>query len=337
MYYPEFIKQGDTIGVTATSAGNNDELHIRKLESAINQFKKMGYLIKETSNVRTDYYGRSSTKEIRAKEFMELIEDKNVNAILTARGGEYLLEILPFINFEKIRQNPKWVQGYSDTTGIAFCITTICDIATIYFENFTSFGMEPWHKSLNDSIKILEGKDIELNSFDKFERERREEVTGLEPYLLTDNIQWKNARGEDEIKITGRLIGGCLDILVSLVGTKFDMVKYFCEKYKEDGIIWFLDNCELSSEEVLRGLWQLREAGWFKNTKGFIFGRTMTRSSNTGVTFEEAIMQTIGELNVPIIFDADIGHVPPQMPLINGSIAHINCSNGCGRIMFEKK
>lgn len=54
MKYPQFIKPGDTIGVTATSAGNGDEFHIRKLENAIQNFKEKGYTIQETSNVRTD-------------------------------------------------------------------------------------------------------------------------------------------------------------------------------------------------------------------------------------------------------------------------------------------
>ena len=75
MLYPEFIKPGDTIGVTATSAGNADELHIRKLESAKSQFQKRGYLVTETSNVRTDFKARSSPKQIRAKEFMSLIQN----------------------------------------------------------------------------------------------------------------------------------------------------------------------------------------------------------------------------------------------------------------------
>ena len=125
MIYPKSIKPGDKIGVTATSAGNADDLHIRKLESAISQLQEKGYVAKETPNVRKDYKARSSSKEIRAKEFMDLIKSKDISAIITARGGEFLLEILPFIDFEEIKANPKWVQGYSDTTGLSFCITTI--------------------------------------------------------------------------------------------------------------------------------------------------------------------------------------------------------------------
>ena len=84
MIYPKFIKTGDTIGVTATSKGNGDELHIRRLESAISAFNERDFKILETSNVRTDTNKRSAPKEVRAKEFMSLIEDKDVDAIITA-------------------------------------------------------------------------------------------------------------------------------------------------------------------------------------------------------------------------------------------------------------
>lgn len=268
MQYPTFLKPGDTIGVTATSAGNGDELHIRKVESAISEFRKRGYFIKETPNVRTDNRGRSSSKTKRAEEFMSLMQNPEVKAIITARGGEFLLEILPFLDFETIQKNPKWVQGYSDTTGLGFCITTICEIATIYGENFGAFGMQPWHVSLEENLALLEGKERIQNSFEKYQEGWQEEITGLEPYKLTKKVEWKNAKGEEEISLEGRLLGGCLDSLISLVGTKWDNVMKFCQKYENDGIIWFLDNCELTSEGVLRGLWQLKEAGWFTRSQG---------------------------------------------------------------------
>ena len=266
---------------------------------------------------------------------MSLVENDNIDVIITSRGGEYLLEILPYIDFEKVKNSPKWVQGFSDTTGIGFCITTICDIATIYGENFGSFGMRPWHKSISDSLEMLEGKKLENENYDKYQSEWQEEVTGLEPLNVTKDVEWKNARDEEKISMKGRLIGGCIDILHSIVGTKFDKVKEFCEKYKDDGTIWFFDNYELSSEEMIRTLWQFREAGWFNNCKGIIFGRTLTRKTISDTSFEEAVMTTVGDLDVPIIFDADIGHVSPQMPLINGAKVIIESSSGKGKIKFE--
>ena len=337
MIYPKFIKPGDTIGVTATSAGNGDKLHIRKLESAIAQLEEKDYKIVETPDVRTDKNARSAPKKERAIEFMNVITNDNIDAVITARGGEFLIEILPYLDFEEIKRHPKWVQGFSDTTGIGFCITTICDIATIYGENFGSFGMKPWHKCLYNNLEILEGKTFEQESFDKYQDGWQEEITGLEPLNTTKDVVWKNARKEEKVLLEGRIIGGCIDILHSLVGTRYDRVKKFCEKYKEDGIIWFFDNCELTSEEVLRTLWQFKEANWFENCKGIVFGRTMTRKSNTGITFEEAVMQVLEQLQIPIIFDADIGHVPPQMTIINGAKTKIECKGGKGKLCFTLK
>lgn len=335
MFYPKFIKPGDTIGVTATSKGNGDEIDIRKLESAISQLGNKGYKIVETQDVRTDFKARSAPKEIRANEFMELIKNADVNAIITAKGGEFLLEILPYIDFEQIKQNPKWVQGYSDTTGLSFCITTICDIATIYGENFSSFGMVPWHKCMEDNLEVLEGKRLEFDNYEKYQEEWQEEITGLEPINVTADVRWVNAKNEESIHLEGRIIGGCIDILHSIVGTKFDKVKDFCSKYKEDGIIWFFDNCELTSEEMLRTLWQFKEAGWLDNCKGMIFGRTLTRKSAIDISFEDSVMSAIDELNVPIIFDSDIGHVAPQMTLINGSKVIIESKAGKGKVKFN--
>lgn len=337
MLYSTNIKKGDTIGVTATSDGNIDKIKIKRLDNAIKNFEERGYTIKETPNVRSSYKGRSSSKEQRAKEFMKLVEDKNIAAIITARGGDFLLEILPYIDFEKIRKNPKWIQGFSDTTGLGFCVTTICDIATIYAENFGDFGMENWHTCLENNLKILEGKEIIQESFKEYQSMFQDYKIGLETYKLDKKVEWKNAQNEEKIELNGRILGGCIDILISLVGTKFDKVKEFIEKYKNDKIVWFFDNCELTSEGILRGLWQLKEAGWFSNTSGFIFGRTMTRSSCYGISFEEAVEEVLQELNVPIILEADIGHLPPQFTIINGAIVHIVSKDGKGKIDFTLK
>lgn len=199
MLYSTNIKKGDTIGVTATSDGNIDKIKIKRLDNAIKNFEERGYTIKETPNVRSSYKGRSSSKEQRAKEFMKLVEDKNIAAIITARGGDFLLEILPYIDFEKIRKNPKWIQGFSDTTGLGFCVTTICDIATIYAENFGDFGMENWHTCLENNLKILEGKEIIQESFKEYQSMFQDYKIGLETYKLDKKVEWKNAQNEAKI------------------------------------------------------------------------------------------------------------------------------------------
>lgn len=336
MIYPKFLKEADTIGVTAPSAGSEDEIDIIRTDKAIQKLNGLGYKVKETENCRqTDGKGRSSNKIERAKQLNDLFADEDVKTIIGLSGGEFLLEMLPYVDFETIKKHPKWLQGYSDITGLLFPITTNLDIATIYGNNFRSFAMKDLHPSIINNLEILKGNMICQNSFDMFENERGEKLEGDESYNLDSKVEWINLRGESEINIKGRMIGGCLDVILCLVGTKYDNTKNFLEKYKNDGIIWYLDNCELSSEALIRAMWQLKEAGYFKYTKGIVFGRSGIEKSYYNISFKEAVYTSLEELNVPIIINADIGHKPPQMTIINGAIAKITSSEGKGEIEFE--
>ena len=244
--------------------------------------------------------------------------------------------MLSELDFNVIKDNPKWLQGYSDPTGLLFTITTNLDIATVYSDNFKTFGMEPWHKSLENNLEILKGNIIEQTSFSKYEEDKKL-ITGLEPFNLTKKVYWKNLNNEEVINIKGRMIGGCLDLITELFGTRFDKTKDFLEKYKDDGIIWYFDVCELSSESLIRTLWKLKDNGYFKYTKGILFSRVYSCNSYYDITYEEAIYESLKDLNIPIIINADIGHVSPRMTIINGAIATITSSKGKAKIKFTLK
>ena len=120
------------------------------------------------------------------------------------------------------------------------------------------------------------------------------------------------------------LLGGCLDCLSILCGTKFDQVEQFNEKYKEDGILWFLESCDLNPMGIRRALWQLDEAGWLKYTKGFLIGRPYCYGEDFfGMDQYMAVLGILSKYNVPVIMDVDIGHLPPMMPLVCGSKAKV--------------
>ena len=102
---------------------------IQELEKAIQQLEEMGYKIIETESVRKEEKGRSNTAEQRAKEFMELLENEEVKLIIFATGGDYLMEMLDYLDFDKIRTlKPKWMQGYSDITTLEFIFNTVLEI-----------------------------------------------------------------------------------------------------------------------------------------------------------------------------------------------------------------
>ena len=110
MIYPEFLKEKNTIGVTAPSDGITDEVKLKRLDNAIKNFKERGFIIKETPNVRCSFKGRSSSFKERASELESLYKDDNIKAIITSGGGDFLLEMLSEVDFNAIKDNPKWLQ-----------------------------------------------------------------------------------------------------------------------------------------------------------------------------------------------------------------------------------
>ena len=236
-----------------------------------------------------------------------------------------------------LKKNPKWIQGYSDPTGLLYPIITKIDMATIYGYNFKSFAMDPMHISIKYGLDLLTGKCKTFNSFGKYEDDRREYITGKESFKLNKKVKWINLKGEDEINLKGRILGGCTDVLNNILGTKYDGTSKFIEKYKKDGIIWFFDIFELNCEELIRWMWRFKELGYFKYTKGIVFGRTGTAHSYFEFSLKDVIAQTLYDLNVPIIIDADIGHKLPTIPIINGAMAQIVSKGGKGEVKFWTK
>ena len=335
MKYPNFLKKNDLIGVPAPSAGASDELKANKFRHADKYFNDNGYRTLLTTTLYDCYRGRSADKEVRASEINNMFSNKNVDLILCAAGGEFLVEILPYIDFNIIKKNPKYICGFSDPTGLLYPITTLCDIATIYGNNFSSFGEEVFYQCHYDFLDIITGKKLSEESYELYEIESSEKITGLEGMNLTEKVYWNTLDGK-KVSFSGRIIGGCFDIIAELAGTKYDGIDKFNEKYKDDGIIWYFDNCELSMEETIRTLWKFNELGYFKYTKGVIFGRFGVETSyfeyDTKSCLEDSVL---GKLNIPIIYDADISHKGPSLTIINGSIAHVECSRGKGKISFE--
>ena len=323
MLYPRFLEKNDIIGITAPSQGVGD--HLASFKKSIKTLEEYGYKIKETASVRNKGMV-STTGEKRSQELDEVITDKNVKMIICASGGDFLLEMLPTINWKNIKQSPKWIMGYSDPTAFLYITTTKLDIATIYGCNAGSFDQTNLHECLKNNLKILSGNILTQKSFDLYQKGWLEESDG---YNLTEPVYWEDLNGE--VNIQGRIIGGCLDCLKDIIGTPYDYTKKFIEKYKDDGFIWYFDVCELSVEEFYRTLFQMKEAGWFEYIKGVVVGRVaVPRCFYKDFSYQDALKKIFP--NIPLIFNADIGHVPPKMTIINGSIAKVTCKEGKGAI-----
>lgn len=145
-------------------------------------------------------------------------------------------------------------------------------------------------------------------------------------------------RKSPEIHMEGRLIGGCLDVLCMLAGTKYDHVKEFAERYRDDGLIWFLESCDLNVMGIRRALWQLSHAGWFAHAEGFLIGRPLCFGQELmGLDQYGAVTGALGGYGVPIVMDADFGHLPPAMPLISGSLAEVTVKGQKMKVKMELK
>jgi muramoyltetrapeptide carboxypeptidase LdcA involved in peptidoglycan recycling len=109
----------------------------------------------------------------------------------------------------------------------------------------------------------------------------------------------------------------------------------FKSDFRDDGVILFLENCELSPCAVARALWNMRFAGWFDGLKGILLGRSSGKDATlpSDLSYREAVESVLGSLEIPVILDADIGHQPPQMVLINGALAEVRCKAGKGSIL----
>jgi muramoyltetrapeptide carboxypeptidase LdcA involved in peptidoglycan recycling len=175
-----------------------------------------------------------------------------------------------------------------------------------------------------------------VHNYEKWERESlKDEDHPLVPYNLTEPTKIRSFPEGDAV-MEGRLIGGCMDSLVTLLGTRFDQVKAFNERYAEDGIIWFLESCDLNVMSIRRAVWQMKEAGWFSHVKGFLIGRPLCFGEEMfGLDHYRAVYDLLKEFDVPVLMDLDIGHLPPMMPLVCGAMAKVQTHDNSFQLEFE--
>ncbi len=335
MRQPPFLKAGDLIDLVAPSFGVTTEPYLSRNIEAIKQLKKHGFLVHEGECVHLEEgVAASASGEKRAKEIMDAFHDES-KLILSVGGGETMNEILPYIDFEEIKRLPaKWFMGFSDNTNLAFTLATLSNLITIYGPCSPQFFMKKWRLSELDAFRLLEG-ETHFEGYPKYSITRRNENHPLWTYRLTQKKIIMPAFYEKPMK--GILLGGCLDCLLNLCGTKYDLVTNYVEAHKDDGIIWFLEACDLSPLDIRRGLFQLKEAGWFKNCRGFLMGRHLCGDNEMfGVNKNNATLDMLSSFHKPILMDVDLGHTPPSMPIKVGAKAKVSYQKNNFIIDYEE-
>lgn len=331
MKYP-LLKEDITIGVTAPSSGVPVELH-DLLKTACMRMENKGYKVVCGETAWTQDKAKSAPAIKRAEEFNNMKSNDEIDIIIPPWGGELLIEILEYIDFSNIQT--KWILGYSDVSLLLLAMTLTTGIATAHGTNLVDLRGEysddttaMWQSVLS----LKKGESILQHSSNQYQKEWQFDNPTPYVFNFTEKTKWQTT-SDHRVNIQGRLLGGCIDTIRHLIGTKFGNVQSFQETHIQgESIVWFFENCELSTTDLRRSLVQMKLAGWFTNCSGMMFGRSAANTSVGNYTIEDVYQELSKELQIPIIYDMDCGHVPPQITLINGAYAEIDSYNGKGTI-----
>lgn len=335
--YPT-LKKGATIGVTAPSSGVPAYLH-ELIRLACKRMESRGYSCVCKDTVWTQEKAKSAPAHIRAAEFQALMQDDSIDVIIPPWGGELLIEILDKLDFDTMR--PKWVLGYSDLSVLLLAITLKTGIATAHGTNLIDLRGEYMDETTGMWESVLstqKGESVLQHSSALYQKQWQHENPSPHIFHLTEPTVWKTTEADKQMNMQGRLLGGCIDIIRHLIGTPYGEVQRFQkERIGNEAIIWYLENCEMSTTDLRRSLVQMKLAGWFDNCSGMLFGRSPANQAVDGYTVEDVYQELACELQVPILYDIDCGHMPPQLTFINGAYAEVElaCDKGSVRQHFR--
>lgn len=330
--YPS-LEKGATIGVTAPSSGVPVELH-ELVKLSCSRMEQKGYRVICGETVWTQNKAKSAPAKKRAEEFNEMMRDDKIDLIIPPWGGQLLIEILENVDFTTM--NPKWVMGYSDTSVLLLAITLNTGIATAHGTNLVDLRGEYEDETTamwQSVLSTKKGGSVRQYSSVKYQKEWQHDNPSPCVYQLTEPTTWKTVSNK-KVKIQGRLLGGCIDVIRHLIGTPFGDVENFRKYYiNDEPVLWYFENCEMSTTDLRRSLVQMRLAGWFEHCSGILFGRSAANTPIENYTEEDVYKDLSEELGVPIIYDIDCGHVPPQITFINGAFAELEVEKGKGAIL----
>ncbi|WP_414049587.1 S66 family peptidase [Macrococcus animalis] len=326
--YP-ILNDNFTVGVTAPSSGIDSNLHhlIDSVRKKVEPEKPL--IIGDTTF--TQHKAKSADALIRANELNDFIQNENVDIIIPPWGGELAIEVLDKIDYQALKN--KWILGYSDISAILLAITLKSGIATAHGTNLVDLRGKYSDDITAKWLTVLNtkpGDEVVQYSSTMYQSKWDHANPSDYVYNFDKETEWKSVNSQN-IKIEGRLLGGCIDIIRHLVGTPFGDVTQFRDDYIDgEPVIWYLENCELSPADFRRSLVQLKYAGWFDNCAGILFGRTPVSFDSDGYTIEDVYQDLYNELEIPIIYDIDCGHQPPQITFINGAYGIVEFEDGKG-------
>jgi muramoyltetrapeptide carboxypeptidase len=307
---PPRLRPGDTVGLIGPAGFTDDAFDLALVKETV---AAMGLVPKPARHLLARYGYLAGKDEARAADVNAMFADDEVRAIFAVRGGWGCARILPYLDFDRIRANPKLLIGFSDITALHLALAARAGFTTIHGPNAAS----SWGKLSWDSFRSL--------TFDG--------ATPVysNPVATDDRLVQRSWRTRTfrPGKASGRLIGGNLTVLTALAGTP----------YLPDfgGAILFLEDTDEAEYRIDRMLTQLALAGILRKVAGVVFGQcTDCRTSGpsySGFTLSEVLQQHLEPLGVPAFQGALIGHVPNQFSIPVGIRAEIDAAAGTIRIL----
>ena len=301
---PGHLRQGDTVALVnpASATAFRDSVQIVK-----ESMEALGLKVRMGENVlgRRGYF--AGTDEERAADLNRQFADPEIKGIIAVRGGWGCARLLPLVDFDNIMKNPKILVGYSDVTALLLSIYAKTGLVTFH----GPVGMGPWNSFSTDYFKkILFQKQAPVF---KNPENRGNNLTQVSDRVVTITPG----------RATGRLLGGNLTVLSSIVGSGF------LPDWKDS--ILFLEDVGENIYRIDRMLTQLKLAGILDAIKGFIFGKCTDCGPGEGygsLTLEELFDDHIKPLGIPAWQGAMIGHEADKFTLPIGIEAAINSVEG---------
>lgn len=294
------LEKGDEIRVIAPSRSWSNQYQ-RSYERAKERLESLGYKVTYGESIENVLHFGTATREERAKDFNEAYRDKNVKLVMALSGGWSANEILPLVDWQIIRENPKPLIGYSDITVLLNAIYAKTNISGFLGPNFSTFGRMPeWQYTLESFSTVMQGSAgrlIKSKQWGEFGRKRYKTKS------------WKVLEiGE----VNATLLGGNLGTFYLLQGTEYQ------PKFDQPFIFLLEDDDEAgnyTAREVSRRFESLLQLPSFQNNlRGLIVGRFQPNSKVSDKDIASILMSK-NLTDIPIVCGVDFGHTLPMLTL----------------------
>jgi muramoyltetrapeptide carboxypeptidase len=319
---PPILRAGDTIAIVAPSWSGPARFPHR-VERGVTFLKSLGYRVILAPHAAGDRGHVSGTAEERAADLHWCFADPNVRAIVAAIGGDHSNQLLPLLDWDLIAANPTIVMGYSDVTVLNVAIYSMTGLTTFNGPALiTDFGEfpEPFTYTVDSMQRVLGSTEPpgELKAATAWSDEFLDWGTKEDlkrPRALSSTGGWTWLKGG---RASGRLVGGCLESLEHLRGTRYwpDL----------NGAILFLEISEEvpPPERVEAVLQDYENMGAFARIAGLLIGRPMGYTPAWRERLRDVLLSATSRYSFPMIADMDFGHTAPQITIPIGCIATID-------------